>query len=98
VTVEGKHRLSVLGRLLLEDLPAGHADRPGADALGREALLGLDDQPHLAPGGHQEHVGLAARGVDQDVGSLPYAGLPGATLLRSKVGIAWRLNARIAGW
>ena len=69
----GEHRLAVLGRLLLEQLPAGHADRPGADALGLELLVRLDDEPHLAPGGHQQHLGLATLGVGQHVGALSHS-------------------------
>ena len=67
VTLGGKHRVAILGRLGVEQFPARHADHAGLDALGRELFVGRHAERHLAAGADQNHVGLAVGGVGQHV-------------------------------
>ena len=61
--------VAVFLRLLVEQLPAGHADDAAANALRREVLVSGDAEVHFAAGRQQQDVRRAARCVGKHVGA-----------------------------
>ena len=68
-----QHRVAVLPRLGLEQLPARHRDDARLDALLQQLLPRRHDQRDFRAGGDQDQIGLAARRIGQDVGAAPQA-------------------------
>src|SRR5262245_20924617 len=56
--------------LLLEELPAGHADNAAGDALAGELLVGGDAERAFAAGADEDHARLAVGGVGEHVCAL----------------------------
>ena len=69
-----QHRVAVLARLLLEEVPGRHRHHAGADALGEQLLVRGDGERELAARRDQDQLGLAAGRVGQHVGAARDAG------------------------
>ena len=72
-----QHLLAIGLRLVLEDVPGRHRDDAGANPLGRQRFMGLDDQRDLAARGDEDDLGRAARRVRHDIGAARDAGRRG---------------------
>ena len=82
--------LRMLATVVLEDLPRGHADHAGLDALGLELFIRLEAQRDLAAGRQQQHLGGAVLRLGQDIRATLDA-------LRRGIGGAIQGRQRLAG-
>ena len=68
-----QHRVAVFLRLGVEQFPARHRDDAHLDLLLQQFLPRFHDQRDLGAGGDEDQVGIAVRGIGQDVGAAPQA-------------------------
>src|SRR5262245_11445393 len=61
---------TVLPTLLLEELPAWHADHTGLDPIGCQFLVSLEAEGHLTAGGEEKNIWLPRVSVGENVGAL----------------------------